>query len=178
MSINQLLQIVPPPEQPLQVGTLARWREIEAQMGLVLPNDLYELSTRYGSGWFCNVHIHNPFATDYQETIHHVLDMFRVLREDLGAEAVPYPLFPEHPGLYPAGSEDNGGVIFYLTQGNPDDWPLLLWDKRTKWEQLNMSVTTFLVRTLKKDLECSWWDRKWLEESGPEEPEFKPGPGR
>jgi hypothetical protein len=176
MSIEELLHAVPPPDQPLDVGTGSHWREVETSLGLRLPTDLYELCVRYGSGWFGNIHVHNPFTEDYRVAIEQVLDIFRVLKQDLGGDAVPYRLFPERPGLFPAGSEDNGGVIFFLTEGLPDDWSLLLWDKRTKWEHLAMSITTFVARTLKKDLECAWWDREWLEQCGPET-EFRPRQG-
>jgi hypothetical protein len=54
MSIQQLLSIVPPPKDPLLPDNPAVvWRDIEQQLGIQLPDELYQVATQYGRG--CSV---------------------------------------------------------------------------------------------------------------------------
>ena len=38
--------------------------------------------------------------------------------------------FPEPGGLLPAGGDTNGGSIFWITDGPPGEWSLVLYDWR------------------------------------------------
>jgi hypothetical protein len=50
--IEDLVALVPPPIRPAQVGTQEEWDAVQAAIGLSLPDELAELSMRYGSGFF------------------------------------------------------------------------------------------------------------------------------
>jgi len=165
MSIHELFAVVAPPTVPLETGTEGAWRAVEQSLGLRFPNDLYELSARYGSGHFMGVTIYNPFSPNYQAILKQDLTLFRSLRESEGPGAIPYAIFPEVPGLLPCGSEVNGGALFWRVQDqNSDNWELVLMASVFRWEVLHMSLTSFLAKSFRKELECIWWDRTWQDE--------------
>ena len=38
---------------------------------------------------------------------------------------VPYPIYPDQPGLLPWGNDENGNDYYWLTEGAPDTWRVL-----------------------------------------------------
>lgn len=175
MSVAELALVVPPPDHPVEVGSDADWHRSEVSFGVSFPPDLHELCVHYGSGYFANIEIYNPFSASYTIVIEEVLALFRHLSQELGAAEVPFPLYPNRPGLLPVGGDNNGGVLFWLVDDAASTWPLVLWLKGGIWERLDLSLTTFLTRMAQKGIECVWWDQEWLEECFPKI-EFVPRP--
>lgn len=164
MAIEELLRVAAPPAQPVEAGDAEQWAEVEKALGTPLPRDYFDLAARYGSGAFDDpgrlmVYVWNPFGADYlkemKETCKNLRRM-RVLPED---HNVPYGVFPHRPGWLPWGSDIDGSLLCWLTEGQPDDWPLvLLSSERTSFQQLKLSLTTFLARAFGRQLPLILWD--------------------
>src|SRR4051794_25924945 len=114
MAIEELVAVLPPPSQPLEVGSLEQWKQVEATLHMQFPPDLYDFCVQYGSGLIAGITVYNPFSPAYESAVNRMLAIFRGLRNDLSEGSVPFPLFPERPGLFPVGKEDNGGTMFWL----------------------------------------------------------------
>src|SRR5678816_1727154 len=112
MSLQELIKIVPPPRSPVNSGTSAAWSEIEAHLGIVLPNDYREFVTSYGSGEFTGAYIevYSPFSGNYEALVDLTIRLKNdssvpVYDQDSGSS---FAFFPELPGLYPWGRDDQG----------------------------------------------------------------------
>jgi hypothetical protein len=57
----------------------------------------------------------------------------------------PFPTFPEPGGLLPLGVDLNGGRSFWLMEGEPDNWPLILYPDWSEIERHDMPLVDFLV---------------------------------
>jgi hypothetical protein len=63
--------------------------------------------------------------------------------------AAPYPAYPETGGVLPWAQTDNGDVVYWLTEGSSDSWPIVLIEARHgSHEEYTLSTTEFLARLL------------------------------
>ena len=154
MAIEELLRVAMPPFQPLEVGSLDDWRVREQSLGITFPRDLYDYCLRYGSGQFGTIQIYNPWSAEYIQFVESTLDMFRIVKQDRGP-LMPYSVFPEVPGLFPAGGTQDSGKLFWLADGPPETWPLVLSDSTTEWQRLDLELTSFLAKTLRACLDTN-----------------------
>lgn len=158
MAIEELTKIVAPPQSPREVSPDRVWEEIQEDLGITLPKEFRQLANTYGSGRFCRTFmIFNPFAPTYSECISFECDLLRQLIENEGEDYVPYEVFPQSPGLFPWGSDDNGHTMLWLTNGPADDWPIVLRSRDNEYERHDLSMTSFLARVLKQELSCILW---------------------
>jgi hypothetical protein len=135
MSIENLAKVIPPPEEPDEVGNNGELREIEKTLGFTLPADFRELTLRYGSGYFTNdLHFWNPFVDDLRD------EGYQAFAVSLFAgKEVIWPAFPARPGLMSISCDSNGHEVFYLTEGEPESWPIIVIphvgpDAMERWE--------------------------------------------
>ncbi len=60
-----------------------------------------------------------------------------------------YPVWPDAGGLFPAGATSNGDQIFWLPQGDPASWRIVVWDRgRLEGEEIELfecDLTDFLA---------------------------------
>jgi len=158
MSIQELMSVVKAPSRPLETGDKRAWAKLEADLGLQLPSDLYEFGLHYGTGrfWQGEIEVLNPFSKLYHKFLESEINRLRLARE-LGLD-VPYESYPKRPGLFPWGRVD-GGTMYWLTDGQPEFWPIVLQKIRpSEWERLEMPMTTFLAKALKNELKCLLWE--------------------
>lgn len=52
MSVEDLTKVVSPPKSPLSSGDEAAWTTVQKDLGIVLPEDLRDIGSRYGTGRF------------------------------------------------------------------------------------------------------------------------------
>ncbi len=174
VSIAELAGVVAPPARPKETGDLRTWRAIEQELGTALPPDYRDFAMTYGSGTFCDpgrlcVSIMNPFSPDYKKHFFSERQTLLLTQGSSRAEDWAYDAFPESPGLFPLGSDDNGCTLLWLTEGQPDGWPIVLQPSRSTYlERVDLSMTTFLARAFSKQLTCCIWSA----------PEFFSGPRR
>ncbi|MFI5843926.1 SMI1/KNR4 family protein [Catenuloplanes sp. NPDC051500] len=139
--IDGLVLRVPPPATPIHAD--ADWDAIEAALGTPLPADFKELTGRYGAGEFCDlVFAYRPDQLAAQNR--EILDEERDYRDD-EPEDYPYPLHPEPGGVLIWGGTGNGERLCWLTGGEPDAWPVVVWQPRgAGWKLYPTGVAGFL----------------------------------
>lgn len=145
MSIKTLLKAVPPPDRPFEAFT-GPWEPIEAELGTALPQDYKDFVRIYGSGYFMQFlgvavpRSNNP-NTRFESGVGLVSGMFAMLDEE-----PPYPMWPAAGGLIAFGGTDNGDFLFWLAQGAPDDWRVVVGDDEMwEFEALDCNLTDFLA---------------------------------
>jgi len=165
MSIQELTALIPPPENPLEIGTDEQWTAMQKELNLELPTDFRDLGMTYGSGGFWGeesglVNIYQPFACDFRENVE-LHKMFLSDEREENASWIPYAVYPEPGGLLVWGGDDNGNGLYWLTEGDPDKWPILVQshgdDPSEQWEQFDGPMTSFLAKAFTRQIEVSVW---------------------
>jgi hypothetical protein len=179
MSIQELIPVIPPPEQPVESGDRSMWKEIEENLGTLLPRDYKDFVHTYGTGKLADfIHVFNPFAKDeYVSLLPCVKRLSSILRQlkDFETDLFPYHIYPDSPGLLPWASDENGNWYFWLTRGKPDDWPTVLRGGRSpNWEEFTFSMTSFLARSLSQSIPCPLWPNDFPDPSNPKDHSFVP----
>ena len=104
MSIEELTAFIPPPDSPKNTGTPEGWADVEAELGVQLPQDFRDIISTYGNGSFAKeIHVYHPFLNRQLQTrVEQICEEVRVniLRAD-----EEYPVYPEPVGLLPCASE-------------------------------------------------------------------------
>ena len=153
MSLSDVSRRVPPPAQPVGAGSAPEWRAAEAKLGLELPVDYKQLVSTYGLGRFADfLTIFTPFAdNEYVNLLAQPelsLEAYRALRAG-HPDVAPYPAYPEPGGLLSWAQSDNGDVIYWLTEGSADTWPIVLIESRHGMiERYDVPTTDFLAQVL------------------------------
>jgi hypothetical protein len=172
VAIEELIDVVAPPTDPKETASLAAWKHIEDQLGIRLPEDYYAFASAYGTGTFNDpgrlcIWISNPFAPTYLASLEFHCKLLRRTESLYWPEKWPYKAYPERPGLFPWGDDDNGSTLLWLTSGPCDQWPIFLNPGRSMdLIRVDLPMTTFLAKSFSKELDCPIWD----------EPEFFSGP--
>jgi hypothetical protein len=154
VAIEDLVEVIPPPATPRDAGTLDQLGDIEKRLGLQLPSDYREFTIRYGTGSFLDgyLQIYNPFAVDLLDAATTRYSRCRHFHE---SGALPWAPIPASPGVFEIGGNENGHTILYLTEGNPDEWPLLVvpHDDSPHFERWELQLGTFLARALMNEIQ-------------------------
>jgi hypothetical protein len=153
MPIEPLKKIVKPPLHPSEVGSLHQWQDIERQLDLVLPSDYRDFVFTYGSGLFAQFYrVYNPFAaSEYTALCPSIQRVCAAERETKHnwPDRVPYPIYPDRPGLLPWGNDENGNDYYWLTKGAPDTWLVLSDEVRGEgFRDYGCTMTEFLAGVL------------------------------
>ena len=151
--LARLRALAPPPAEPVEPADPRRWPAVEQELGTALPADYKALTAVYGSGRFDELlWLFSPFAPrgpgnllDERRT---TLDAYEQTRRRFPAR-LPLPPFPEPGGLLPLGRSDNGNELYWLTEGAPDAWGVVLFGGRsTDHEVHRLGVAAFLAGVL------------------------------
>jgi hypothetical protein len=146
-AIDDLALLVPPPATP--VDRDGDWSAVEAALGLHLPEDFKALVRRYGLGEFDDITLLTPFDThtggvlDLVERARDLLNQFDQPRDEW-PEDFPYPLYPETNGLLEWASTTEGSSLYWLTDGEADRWPVVVWDMRRGAQRFDLGAVDFL----------------------------------
>jgi hypothetical protein len=148
--LEQLRRLLPPPPEPLEPAPPDGWAEVEAAMGTGLPDDFKAFTELYGSGKVDDfLYLFNPFAEGQDGNLLYEKD--RVLEAYVQTRAkfpgrLPLPPFPEEGGVLPLGRTDNGDELYWVTKGQPGDWPVALLESRAARQEVHrLPVTGFLA---------------------------------
>ncbi len=107
------------------------WKNLEADLGLILPPSYKSIVTTYGNGRFTRFFgIVSPFYTPpghwgFKEFVRLRLEGVRLAQAWYPDYAVSLPVYPDIGGLFPWGYTDNGGTMFWLTTGDSSLWPVI-----------------------------------------------------
>lgn len=156
MSLTELLGVLTPPIHPADPAAPDGWRSIESSIGTPLPEDYKRYIETFGTGgidgfiWIFNPLARNPNVNLIQQ-IPSELEALRALKH----EVIPFPLFPEIGGLLPFGATDNGNVLYWLTRGNPEDWPIVIYEGRgPKHQVFKLEMTALVAKLLAGTVRC------------------------
>jgi hypothetical protein len=153
MSIDELATIAPPPDSPDEVATPKELHEIQKRFGITLPTDYRVFSLRYGSGYFIGtfLEIWTPFMVDLPKE-----------SADQNGRAfwfhkcgyLPWAPFPANPGTLEIGGNEHGDTILYLTEGDPDHWPILVvpHEDEGNYERWDTPLVSFLRKALTAEI--------------------------
>lgn len=155
--IDEFLKLVPTPGEAADRPTDAEWRATESKFG-ALPNDYKNFVSRYGSGRIDGfLFIFNPSAKNkFLNLIYQVDLQLEVLRDISVTESLPYGFFPDPGGLLPVGATENGDMLYWLTEGAPDSWKIVVNSARSPdWEVFSCGLMRFVVGVLSKSIRCN-----------------------
>ncbi len=156
MTIDRLIEVMPPPQSPVDLGTSIDWASIEQQVGLPLPTDYKEFIATYGTGSICGfLWVFNPFTKNRFLNFAEAIKNFHFARKELsGLSGVPpYPKWPSAGEILPWGVTDNGDELYWRIRGAPNDWSIYVTD--SDWaicEDADGPMSSFLVRLLTREL--------------------------
>ena len=148
--LERLRQLLPPPADPVEPGQPDSWAEIEEDLGTGLPRDYKAFTELYGSGKVDDfLYLFNPFTAGQDGNLlaekDRVLEGYRQTRARF-PERLPLPAFPDPGGVLPLGRTDNGDELYWVTEGDPDGWPVALLESRAALQEVHrMPVTGFLA---------------------------------
>lgn len=137
-TLRALTTLLPPPQSPTH--NHGDWALVEAEVGCTLPDDFKEFTEIYGCVSISGcLWLHSPFyyvgEGAFQPLLGHKQSYIELLMSALksmdevvdGRANVPFPDFPAPRGLLPIGATDNGDVIAWITDGEPNNWGTFFW---------------------------------------------------
>jgi hypothetical protein len=145
-TVEALMLQVPPPAADFRSGS---WPEVEARLGLVLPDDYKGIIDIYGDyQWGDFLYLLNPFSENVYRNLFTGLDLILDAERELRAqfpEHYPLPLYPEAGGLLPFLVTDNGDTGFWITPSAPEKWPILLKESRAPEFEVHFTHTALFL---------------------------------
>jgi hypothetical protein len=97
------------------------------------------------------LYLFNPFAAGEDGNLlfekDRVLAGYRQTRAKY-PERLPLPPFPQEGGVLPLGRTDNGDELYWVTEGDPDGWPVALLESRAALQEVHPMPVTGLLATL------------------------------
>jgi len=126
--IKALTAIVPPPAAPCRPFT-GPWEPLEAYLGTTLPQDYKDFARLYGAGLFMDfLIVYIPEIRDHRLTLEPQVG--EAPRMFSSREHLPHPFWPDISGLIRFGCTDLGNQLYWLPEGPPDDWKVVMWDRQ------------------------------------------------
>lgn len=168
MRLSELVAVAPPPRDP--VAGRGDWGIVQQWLGLGLPEDFKALIETYGLGSFADfLNPINPFqegGSGFEWADRNILEFDRETRREYPDE-LPYSVHPEPGGILPWATTDNGDILYWLTEGEPDSWSILIRQSRgPNRVAYPFGVAEFLHLWLIGELICPIFPR-WDVHSGP-----------
>lgn len=164
MALNELTSLIAPPVHPVEACKASQLDLVQDRLGIVLPDDYREYALAYGSGKFRDdsiaVVVFNPCAKVYLERVQAVCTYLAEVRRTKGQQVVPFNLFPDLPGLLPWGWDINGNDLFWLANGSPNEWPVIVRAEGYEFQRHNLPMTSFLARSMKREIKCNAWSQE------------------
>jgi hypothetical protein len=150
--LERLREQLPPPAHPVEPGRPDGWAEVEGALGTGLPSDFKAFTELYGSGMVDDfLYLFNPFAAGEDGNLlfekDRVLAGYRQIRAKY-PERLALPPFPEEGGVLPLGRTDNGDELYWVTEGDPDGWPVALLESRAALQEVHPMPVTGLLAAL------------------------------
>ncbi len=157
MSLESLKSVLTPPTNPLKTGDSKGWAELENVLGSPLPKDYKDFISTYGTGGIDNfLWILTPFVND--ENVNY-LGRSKVIRDAYLESKQQFPqyfkhnVYPETGGILPWGYTDNGDELYWLTNGAPETWTVVIYETRSsEYHEYSMTMTEFLLQIVSKKL--------------------------
>lgn len=172
MVIDELLDVLPAPQDPVESGRGEQWPAVHDRIGVLLPRDYADFITHYGtgcvSGWLS---VYNPFSENPN------LNLFRRIAADLSGlrdlkasapRTVPFPLYFEPGGLLPWGTSIDGDIFCWLTSGLEGVWKVAVICRHDDPEVHSVSMSQFISRACTRALASRAFPADIVSDAGPE----------
>ena len=125
-TIDDLIQLVPPPAVPKNIPTSEEWGQYEVELGCAFPSDYKQIIDTYGVGWFAGwIYLAPP-----HEILERVKGQPRYLELCLSDWDEPYALYPNPSGLLFCGIDDGNSFFTWRTEGSSHSWTLINFPNR------------------------------------------------
>jgi hypothetical protein len=147
LTIESLMAVVPPPAAPSQIFR-GPWGPVEAKIGRELPPDYKDFVRLYGGGCFFDdtVWINAAGATNSHVRLESQVPLICGTFTAFGDDRLPYRLWPAADGLIPFGGTLDGDYIFWLPEGGPAAWKVVVWGRGLQeFEVFDCDATDFLA---------------------------------
>ncbi|NGO80401.1 SMI1/KNR4 family protein [Streptomyces sp. YC504] len=146
-----VLDLIPPPLTPYRGQ--GSWDEVFERIGTRLPTDFMELAERYGGGtwswWLTQCPPFDQGRYGLAADILEMLDGYRTLHE-AHPQYHPMPPWPAPGGFLPCASTIDGDVVGWCTEGEPDDWRVMIHPRHAEQgEPLAGTFTATLLHWLR-----------------------------
>lgn len=158
MSIDRLEIVISPPDNPAEVPTNEVWREVEHDLAK-LPNDYKDFINRYGTGCIDSfIWVFNPASSNNNLNLGVQVRLYAETLKNLNESGMEprIVVFPTPHGVLPFGVTDNGDVLFWETNREPDSWAVAVLESRS-WLPLlkfEMNMTSFLAGVSEGSIVC------------------------
>lgn len=160
-ALRRLTRLVTPPESPLEVTGRPPRLMFASGAPVRLPPDYLQLTKLYGSGEFSLdggagmiAEVYNPRAAAFRERFDWWHGHLRWYKAEEGRGYEKYAIFPESPGLLMWGSSDQRQAYFWLTEGMPERWPLIVMWQSEFFSRYEMPLVVFLYRLVAGELDA------------------------
>ena len=169
MVIYELLDVLSPPQQPVDGGKGRYWGEITTYFGKPLPDDYVSFIGLYGSGVIGNwLTVFNPFSKNPNVSLTRQfivnLSALSVVKEEF-PESCPYPLLFEPGGLLPWGSSTDGDLYCWETRGIIGKlWKVVTIGRHSKPEEFDMPMARFLAQSISGEIKPKTIPAEWAEQ--------------
>jgi hypothetical protein len=173
-SLKHLLSAVPPPanasDTPMQLDRLI----VESGVGVELPDDLFDLAKHYGSGAFETIdgadivlNVLSPTSRTFFRDINRHIGMLADYYQLIGTAALPYPIYPDRPGLLPIGNGESNRILSWITEGSVQRWAIMLRTPEDSFIRFNFSLVEFIAGLLAGEIEGygGSWNKRWFQEN-------------
>jgi hypothetical protein len=156
MSLLELLQLSPPPPNPIYTGLEKDFLQIENQIGSKLPCDYKEYIKYYGDCmWYRHIRISTPFDNGnyslwgwHKKNIQQLKTLF-----ESSLPIIKHPIYPEKGGIFLCGGDIFGEMIAWITEGAPNDWSIIYFNYDCcLYNRYDMNITTFLLKLVKNEI--------------------------
>ena len=126
-TLNDLIQLVPPPAVPKNIPTPEEWERYEVTLGTPFPSDYKQIINTYGIGWFADwILIASP-----QNIVNSLQPGTSFLEGSFKSWKNPYLLYPKAGGLLLCGNDDGNSYYTWQTNGLSDTWIIINFPYRT-----------------------------------------------
>jgi hypothetical protein len=152
-AVEELRRLVPPPPAPN--GADGDWAACERELQLRLPEDYKEFISAYGSGTLCRLFaISSPFSSPmlWKTNVRDWWVKWAGIYDCWGDEdrVLPYPRYPDVPGLLPWATYGDVDVLSWYTAGEPNQWYVIYDDHYEGFAEVpGFGFADFLVAALK-----------------------------
>ncbi len=157
-NLGRLFEVMPPPEEPLEVPTLGDWERCECEIS-PLPLDYRAFISAYGTGtvddflWVFNPASGNEFLNLVSQR-RAILSALAITARQSPAR-FSMPRFPEPGGFLPFAGTDNGDSLFWVTAGEPDAWTVAVMGPRAPdVYRYEGGLVAFLVAIIAEGFDC------------------------
>lgn len=147
-SLKKLLDAIPPPTQPRYVEGPLLDPSLPA-----LPEDHAALINAYGSGEFvygkigCVIEVFNPRDPWHKKWHKEFHELLRDYRESEGDEYMPYPIYPESPGVLICGwNESRVYWFWHVSDADSNQWPTIFYGDLQDAFQFDMPMVVFMQK--------------------------------